>query len=151
MLENVDLSKDNVTLFDFGCGFGHAMILANSMGLKTYGIEIDNKRLEFCKQQGLNVSTPQEFTSIFPTVKADIIIIQSCHEHMLDLNGSLKIIDKLKKENTILYVNAIHSRLIKIEKRAGVFSKAHFIEHINYFTYNTIDKFNESFSKAFYS
>ena len=51
----------------------------------------------------------------------------------------------MSKKDTILYLNGIHVRLIDIEKKRGLFVKAHFIEHINYFYIKTLDLYLSKF------
>lgn len=136
---------EKVTIFDFGSGFGHSLIMAEAMGHNGYGIEIDKKRLEYCKNKNLKVSTPKEFFDEFGQIKADIILMQSVIEHVVDLNETLNFINKISNNGTVLLLNGIHPRLIDIEKKKGLFVKAHFIEHINYFYIKTLDNYLSSY------
>jgi SAM-dependent methyltransferase len=128
-------------LFDFGCGFGHTLSLANALGIKGKGVEIDNRRLNYCRQLGLDVCTPEEFRQNFPHAKFDIIMCQSVIEHVIDLRQFLAFIDSISVGNTILYVFGVTPDLIKIESKRGKFVKAHFLEHVNYFYNSTLDTF----------
>ncbi len=128
-------------LFDYGCGFGHSMSIAKVLGIDAYGVDIDQKRLELCKSQGLKVCEPLKFDLLYPDVKADIILWESNIEHLVDLNAGTKFIQKLCKKGTVLYVNGLTPAEINIERLKNDFNIAHFVEHVNYFPIKTLDKF----------
>jgi len=144
VLNFVELNK-KLTLVDYGCGFGHTMSLASEFGIDTYGVEIDVMRLAASRQLGLNVATPNEFKENFPNVKADILMFQSCIEHVIDLQHTINFIRDICNDRAVLYLNGCHPALINIERIKGEFVKAHFIEHINYFPLKTLDGFMAKF------
>ena len=129
IMKNLDLDK-NLTMLDYGCGFGYSMSLGHEFGFDVYGVEIDNERLAVCKKKGLKVASPSEFDRIFPSIKADIIIFYSCIEHVIDLTSVMNFIKQKANNNAVIWVNGLTPRLISIEKKKGVLDKAHFIEHI---------------------
>jgi hypothetical protein len=141
ILSHVNLEKDGLTLFDYGCGFGYSMSLARELGIKAFGVDIDEERLAVCKHLGLNVAGPVEFDKEFPEVKADIILLQSNIEHIIDLSGTMDYLKRKSQEGAVLYVNGLTPKIISVEKRQGEFVKAHFVEHINYFPVKTLDFF----------
>ena len=132
-IEKVDINN-NLNLFDFGSGFGHTMKLAEEFGINSYGVDLDNERLKYSKSLGLKVVHPDLFLNEYPNFKADIIIIHSVLEHILDLNKFMLFIKKIAHNNTILFVDSTHPSIIRIEKFSGEFVKAHFVEHVNYFS-----------------
>jgi hypothetical protein len=141
VLSHVNLEKDGLTLFDYGCGFGYSMSLARELGIKAFGVDIDEERLSVCRHLGLNVAGPMEFDKEFPEVKADIILLQSNIEHIIDLSGTMDYLEGKSKKGAVLYVNGLTPKIISIEKKRGQFAKAHFVEHINYFPVKTLDFF----------
>ncbi len=136
----VNLDDENLTLFDYGCGFGYSMSLAREFGLNVYGVDIDKKRLSVCEASGLRVADPAEFDKKYPDVKADIIFCQSNIEHVVDLPVTIDYLRKKSKRGAILYIDSFTPRVISIEKKRGEFIKAHFVEHINFFTIKTLDR-----------
>ena len=70
LMKNQDLDKD-LTLFDFGSGFGNSMSLGREFGMDVYGVDIDEQRIEVCKKMGLNVAKPDDCNNKFPFIKAD--------------------------------------------------------------------------------
>ncbi len=142
-LSHAGPERDELILFDYGCGFGYSMSLARELGIKTYGMDIDEERLAVCRRLGLNVATPAQFDQEFPNVRADIILLQSNIEHLLDLRGTMRYLEKKSNEHAVLYVNGLTPKIIKIERKRNHFVKAHFVEHVNYFPIKTLDWFME--------
>ena len=140
-LSHVSLEKEDLTLFDYGCGFGYSMSLALELGIKAFGVDIDEERLTVCRRLGLNVATPAQFDQEFPKVRADIVLLQSNIEHVLDLQGTMRYLEEKSNDHAVLYVNGLTPKIIKIEKRRNTFVKAHFVEHVNYFPIKTLDFF----------
>ena len=136
---NLTSTTDSLKLFDFGCGFGHTLSLAREFGIEGIGIEIDDFRLNYCKQLGLNVYPPNKFKTKFLNIKFDLITCQSVIEHIVDLNAYLSFIHLISKKGTVLYSNGVTPNLIKIENKKEKFVKAHFLEHVNYFYNSTLD------------
>jgi len=139
-ISHINIDED-LTLLDYGCGFGYSMSLAREFGLKVFGVDIDRERLSVCESLGLQVSDPVEFDNKFPNIRADIILLQSNIEHIVDLPATMKYLEQKSKRGAVLYVNALTPRIISIEKSKGKFVKAHFVEHINFFTIRTLDRF----------
>ena len=123
-----------ITMLDVGCGFGHTLALARELGLEGYGTDISRDSLEYCRKQGLQVYEPQAFDEQYPDLKFDIIITQSILEHAVDLNAFMSWVAGRARQGTILYVNGLTPELIDAERKINSFVKAHFVEHINYFT-----------------
>ncbi len=141
MLSWMDAERADLTLFDFGCGFGHSMSLAREFGVDAYGVDVDRERLRICRELDLKVAEPESFEAEFPGVKADLILWQSNIEHLLDPRSGAEYLKALAKPGGVLHVNGITPELISIERRKGQYVKAHFVEHINYFPIATLDRF----------
>ncbi len=140
MLNYVNPS-DSLRLLDIGCGFGHILSLAGELGIESIGVDIDEFRLDYCRQLGLKVFSPSEFKTCYEGESFDLIVCQSVIEHVIDLNEFLSFIDSISKEKSILYLNGVTPYLIRKENRRGMFVKAHFVEHVNYFYNSTLDFF----------
>lgn len=139
-LSHVNLDED-LTLFDYGCGFGYSMSLARELGLNAYGVDIDRERLSVCETLGMKVAHPAEFDKRFPDVRADIILCQNNIEHIVDLPAMMNNLRQKCKKGAVFYVNGLTPRIISVEKRRGQFVKAHFVEHLNFFPIKTLDYF----------
>lgn len=76
-------------ILDVGCGFGEAMEEFQKQGYKTQGIDIHKKRLEVCRQKGLEVKE-LDMESMEDSVEA--IYTYHALEHSVDLK---KVMAKL--------------------------------------------------------
>lgn len=139
-------SDGPLTLFDYGCGFGHSMSLAREFGIDAYGVDIDKEALSICENLSLKVAEPVEFDKKFSDIKADIILFQATIEHIVNLQVTMEYIKQKCKMGTVLYVNALTPRIISAEKKRGRYVKAHFVEHLNFFTIRTLDHFMVRYS-----
>ena len=126
-------------VLDFGAGFGHSLFLARALGLDGFGIELDQFRVARCQGLGLEVHLPEEFERAFPGFTADIILVQAVLEHLTDPRGLFQTLQGYCRPGTVVYMNSLTPRLIINEKKQGAYNKAHFIEHLNYFTPRNLD------------
>ena len=133
--------KPEWRLFDFGCGYGQILALAKYLNVDAYGVDIDEERLNSCRDQGFKVSKPDEFSSFFPDFKADVVMWMSNIEHLLNPRAAAQYIADKCSPGAVVYIDGLKPRIIDIERRKGVYTRAHFIEHINYFPIRTLDKF----------
>ncbi|MBW1681859.1 MAG: methyltransferase domain-containing protein [Deltaproteobacteria bacterium] len=144
-MAHMNLKKKDLVLFDYGCGIGNSMRLGIAFGMDAYGVDIDAKRLDICRRLGLKVAHPDRFDRSFPKIKADIILWQSNIEHVVDPRSAMNYITQKATPGAVLYVNGLTPKVIFLEKKQGLFVKAHFVEHINYFPIRTLDRFAAAF------
>jgi len=97
-------------------------------------------RLAYCRQQGLDVHAPEDFLLRNKGATFDLIICESVIEHVTNLEAFASFLRSVSKEGSILFVNGLTPKLIRLEKRRGTFVKAHFLEHINYFPLPALDR-----------
>ncbi len=133
------VKRERPVVFDYGCGFGHVLTLANVMGMETYGVDLDDIRVDYCQKNGLKVTSVDEFKYKHIDVKADVIFLLSTLEHIVNLNEVFTYIEDICKPGTILILDGFTPKTIDLEKRTGKYIDAHFIEHINYFNIKTLD------------
>ena len=138
LLSIADLNSP-LRLFDYGCGFGHTMSLARELGIEARGVDIDDFRLNYCKELGLDVYSVEEFKRINSGLKYNFIVCQSIVEHIIDLKDFILLVDSIAEDKSILYISGVTPKLIAIENKNGMFVKAHFLEHLNYFPDSTLD------------
>jgi 2-polyprenyl-3-methyl-5-hydroxy-6-metoxy-1,4-benzoquinol methylase len=120
-----------IRLMDYGSGFGHILDLCKPFGIEAVGIEIDERRLEYCKGKGLDVRRPEELSE---EDKFDVVISWSVLEHVNDLNAYFSYIAKRIHKGGIFIVNGLTDKMIYIERLKGTYKNVMPIEHINYFT-----------------
>jgi len=131
--------KKGLSLFDYGCGFGHSLSLAKEFGFAAEGVDVDEFRLQYCRERGLSVYDPAEFKEKGTGKTYDVILCQSVFEHINDLRSFVTFLDSISHSGTVFILNGLTPRLISKEKKKDQFVKAHFIEHINYCLPKTVD------------
>ena len=138
-LSLVDKNKE-LSLLDYGCGFGYTLSLAEEFGIDSYGIEISEFRREYCKRLSLKVYNPEEYEEQIGNKKYDIIISQSVIEHVNDINEYIRFIANASKKGTILFILGLTPRKIDKERKKKSIRLIQPIEHINYVPVKTLDR-----------
>jgi 2-polyprenyl-3-methyl-5-hydroxy-6-metoxy-1,4-benzoquinol methylase len=131
-----------ITLLDYGCGFGHLLELSKVFEVEAVGVDIDEHRLGYCKNKGLNVCRPEELDA---GNKFDIVISISVIEHVHDLNQYFKYIRDRLKVGGYFHVGGLNPKVIRKEKRRGIYKNVMPFEHINYFTPRSFDVMSEKY------
>jgi 2-polyprenyl-3-methyl-5-hydroxy-6-metoxy-1,4-benzoquinol methylase len=126
-----NIGQKPITLLDYGCGFGHILDLCRPFGIEGVGVEIDRKRIAFCKEKGLEVYLPDELPKerLFDTV-----ISWSVIEHVNDLNEYFRYISDRLSPGGLFMVHGLNEKIIYWERLRRDFRYVMPIEHINYFT-----------------
>ncbi|MBV6644236.1 MAG: methyltransferase domain-containing protein [Cyclobacteriaceae bacterium] len=75
-------SKVGGKVLDYGCGNGWLLQQLKSLGWETYGMDFDEKAIEYCRSQGLHVTQP-DFT-LLEDASFDAITINHVIEHVHD-------------------------------------------------------------------
>jgi len=144
-LSLVELDNE-LSLLDYGCGFGRTISLAEEFGIDSYGIEISRFRKAFCKKLGMKVYSPEEFRNQFPNRQFDIIISEAVIEHVNDITEYFEFIGKVSRRGTVFFVSGPTPRIIDIERRRGKLKNVHPIEHVNFFTVSLLDNIMKKYS-----
>lgn len=85
-------NSNNNKLLDIGCGNGNFIKKLQGFGWDTYGIDMDEKAIAYCKSKKLNVSAGDIFSQNFNTNQFDVITINNVIEH---LRHPIKVINKV--------------------------------------------------------
>lgn len=78
----------NGKILDYGCGNGWLLSNLRQLGWETYGMDFDDKAIEYCQSVGLNVSRPD--LEQFPDSYFDAITINHVIEHLHDFDKLLR-------------------------------------------------------------
>jgi len=127
---------ERIKLLDYGCGNGHILQLCEPFGIEGVGVDIDNWRLEHCKNKGLNACRPEELND---DQMFDVIVSSSVIEHVYDLGEYFGFINKHLKKGGYCALVGLTSKIINIEKKAGAYNIVMPLEHLNYFTKKSFD------------
>jgi SAM-dependent methyltransferase len=137
-----ELLTGNETVLDFGCSTGHIMTLMKERVKEIYGLEINKKEVEFCRDTlGLDVSD-EPLHRRYKEGTFDYILMIFVLEHIakpIDLLSSLKKFLKPEGKFVILVPNIFDPllNLYDIPEFAGFY---YCIEHLFYYSPLTIQR-----------
>lgn len=77
---------------DIGCGVGHSLELAATLGLKASGVEVDKTALRICTESGNQVFLPAELEFV---ENFDVVSLFEALEHIVDPQKLLQDVYKL--------------------------------------------------------
>ena len=108
ILEEISFNSKKIKILEIGVGEGNrikklADSLKNSFDLELYGSDFSTNALEHSKSKGINV-IKGGLDKCLNIGKVDILIMSHVFEHLIDLKGSLNIIEKLVNHDSIIYV-----------------------------------------------
>ena len=132
-----DITPGNKIILDFGMGWGSFLIMAQSFGYQTFGVDISIERRDFVKKFGVNCV---ENLSSFDNKKFDFIYCSDTLEHIGDPLGYIKTMTKYLSNSGYVFVsvpNGIH--ILNEKKYDFSFRKIIYpLEHINCFSHKSL-------------
>lgn len=134
-----------VNVLDYGMGWGYWCLMAKAFGYNVKGFEIDRKRIDFAKKNGIDVL---ENLQEIQTEKWDFINAMQIFEHLPDPKGTLDILAGCLKKGGAIRISVPNRKGIeqKLKKDGWKPSKnsLHPLEHINCFSHRLLIKFAET-------
>jgi 2-polyprenyl-3-methyl-5-hydroxy-6-metoxy-1,4-benzoquinol methylase len=106
--EQIDVNDNSLTVGEIGCGNGIRLdSFSNSLGsqyrLNLFGCDYSKSVLDLAKEKGIT-TFHGGMESLFTKAPFDILILSHVFEHFIDLKKSLKLIDQLTHEQSLIYV-----------------------------------------------
>ncbi|MBS1652079.1 MAG: class I SAM-dependent methyltransferase [Bacteroidetes bacterium] len=129
-------------LFDLGAGWGHFMLAGKELGYNVSGIEISEQPYLYCVNE---LKLPVRHINFFDMPEAekfDCVTLWDVLEHIDDASPFLQKINSITKVNGFLFLQVpqIDSYISKKYKDDW---KMMGLDHVNYFSKNTITKILE--------
>lgn len=85
-----NVSKDDISIYDFGCGWCESLSFFNDYGYSCYGIDTAPEAIDHGKSQGLNVAV-SDLVDINPFNKRfDVVLMQNVLEHLASPDETIK-------------------------------------------------------------
>lgn len=143
LINQRNIKKKNV--LEIGCSDGYLLQRLKSLGKnEVFGYEPSKKLAEKCEKRGISVAEnyfSETSLSLQSSVKKDVVIIRHVLEHIDELNGFLKIVNKSMKEGGTL--------VIEVPDLKEVFNKKLcsniFHQHLNYFSLYSLSNLVEKY------
>lgn len=129
-------NQKRIGLLDYGCGYGHLLDLCRVFGIEAVGVDIDEYRIRFCRNKGLDVCKPDELDA---ARRFDAVISSSVVEHVNDLPGYFQYLSDRLDTGGYLHLIGLNPTIIKREKSRGEYRLVMPLEHLNYFTPGSLD------------
>lgn len=87
---------------DFGAGWGDFLAMAKCYGTKVYGLEYDEEKIKFAKNQGLNIG---DISFLFKNGPYDIFFCNQVLEHLNDPRGALMQLRSLLQPGSVGFIS----------------------------------------------
>jgi SAM-dependent methyltransferase len=144
----LDKPPSDISVFDFGMGWGTTLSILKSMGCKVYGNELAQSRIEYAKANGITNLSNQELESM----TFDYIHAYQVFEHVHNPLEALQTLVGLLKDGGLIRISVpngsnIEKLLPKITWSTPDSSRDFIaidpLEHINCFTYASLVQMGE--------
>jgi SAM-dependent methyltransferase len=134
---SVCTSKDNLTVFEIGCGAGGILVAFKNQGWSVYGCDLGDGYLKRGRQEGLILEQGDE-NSLKKYGQADLIILSHVVEHFSNPLATLKSLSDLLSNEGYLYIEV--PGIFKIQQSYG--NVLLFLQnaHLYHFTLNTLNR-----------
>lgn len=97
-------AKGSKNFLDIGCGEGYTLIESNKREFKTFGIDISDNRISEVKNLNITFYAGDLLKANFPNSFFDIIYMDSVLEHLVDPFSYLLEINRVIKNDGVIYI-----------------------------------------------
>ena len=148
-----DLYKRPLKVLDFGAGWGDFLASIKSPGVKTYGLEFDNDKIDYADSIDISIGN---LDFIKDNAPYDIFICDQVLEHLDDPKKSLHDLTYLLNSPSVGYISVPDFNQKRLEKHIRIIKQGKPIikeinpwGHLNYFTPVSLREmlFNEGFQE----
>ena len=120
-------------LLDFGCGWGSVLNAAGLAGWLATGLEVDERKVAFCKEHGLSAVYGDLLTRPFAPATFDAVIAEQVFEHLYNPVAYMKELHRVLKPGGLLYVAVPNFGGVAAKLRGPEWEYVHPASHVRYF------------------
>jgi len=128
-------NQRQLKLLDIGCGYGHTLELSRVFGVDATGCDVDEARLDVCRQKGLSVQVPDQVLGKF-----DIVLSCNVIEHVYDIQNYIASVALHLDEAGVFVFSGLDLSIVDIEVKRKRFKLLHPIEHRNVMTRASLER-----------
>ena len=128
-------NQRQLKLLDVGCGYGHTLELSRVFGVDATGCDLDESRLDVCRQKGLRVQLPHQVLGKF-----DIILSCNVIEHVYAIQEYIASIALRLDQDGVFVFSGLDLSIVDIEVKRKRFKLLHPIEHRNLMTRASLER-----------
>jgi SAM-dependent methyltransferase len=120
-------------LLDFGCGWGSVLNEAQRAGWQATGLEVDERKVAFCREQGLDAVYGDLLEQPFAAATFDAAIAEQVFEHLYTPVEYMKELHRLLKPGGVLYVAVPNFGGLAARTQGPRWDLVHPVSHVRYF------------------
>jgi SAM-dependent methyltransferase len=120
-------------LLDFGCGWGSVLAAAGLEGWRATGVEVDERKVAFCREQGLTAIYGDLLDQPFPAETFDAAIAEQVFEHLYTPVAYMKEVQRVLKPGGVFYVAVPNFGGIAAKLKGAHWDLVHPVSHVRYF------------------
>jgi 2-polyprenyl-3-methyl-5-hydroxy-6-metoxy-1,4-benzoquinol methylase len=134
-------------LLDYGMGWGDWCHMAQSFGFNACGVELDQERIAFAKNRGIQAYLPDDL----PKEQYDFIYLEQVLEHLPEPHETIEKLVNTMSPNGYMHIGVPNGKSIPIDAQKNPLSlirkgPAHPLEHINIFSHGSLIAFMKQFN-----
>lgn len=118
---------------DFGCGWGAVLSAAGLEGWRATGLEVDERKVAFCREQGLTAVYGDLLDQPFAAEMFDAALAEQVFEHLYTPVAYMKELHRVLKPGGVLYVAVPNFGGIEAKVRGAKWDLVHPVSHVRYF------------------
>ncbi|MBN1240413.1 MAG: class I SAM-dependent methyltransferase [Gammaproteobacteria bacterium] len=130
-------------LLDFGSGWGVQMREAAEVGWRAVGLEVDRRKVEFCREQQLDAIYADLLDRPFEANSFDAVMAEQVFEHLYRPARYLEEIHRVLRPGGIVYICVPHIDSIAAKLKRGRWSLLHPVSHVQYYDRGSLTRLLE--------
>jgi SAM-dependent methyltransferase len=120
-------------LLDFGSGWGAVLNEARRAGWRATGVEVDERKVAFCREQGLDAVYGDLLDQPFAPETFDAAIAEQVFEHLYAPVAYMKELQRVLRRGGVLYVAVPNFGGIAAKLKGAHWDLVHPVSHVRYF------------------
>jgi SAM-dependent methyltransferase len=120
-------------LLDFGSGWGVQLKEAEAAGWRAVGLEVDRRKIEFCREQGLSAVFGDLLERPFEPESFDAVMAEQVFEHLYSPVPYLEEIRRVLRPGGVVYIAVPNFGGIEAKLQRTRWDLLHPVSHVRYF------------------
>jgi SAM-dependent methyltransferase len=120
-------------LLDFGCGWGSILREASRVGWRAVGVEVDERKVQFCREQGMEAVYADLLERPFAANTFDAAIAEQVFEHLYSPVEYMAELHRILRPGGVLYVGVPNLGSIAARVQRTSWDLIHPVSHVRYF------------------
>jgi SAM-dependent methyltransferase len=132
---------DRGRLLDFGCGWGLFLNEADKDGWQAVGLEVDERKVAFIRENGLEAVCADMLDSPFEAGSFDAVVAEQVFEHLYDPTRMIQALHHVLRPGGVLFISVPNWGGIARRKDGANWNMLHPASHVQYFDRRTLTDF----------